>query len=120
MSLYQKVKDLFDVPKLHSRIEDLERQLKDRPVINRDNFYDVAKPIDINGIDGKIKDQVISEFKPFLERHAIECLKAAFREDQRSKLTQAIAAYDVANQSVVVKVDMPRLETRFSVYSPRF
>ena len=120
MGLLKKICDLLDVPKLHNRIDDLEAQLKARPVIHRDNFYDVAKLIDLEGVKSEIAERIIEEFKPFMERHAIACLKQAFKDNEIGKPISMMAAYDVQSQSVVVNVEMPRLESRFHVMSPRF
>lgn len=120
MSVMQKIKAIFDVPKLHARIDELEAELKERPVINRDNFYDVAKSVDLEGIRDEIAERIIEEFKPFMERHAIECLKEAFRDDGRNKPAFVDVAYDVSEQAVAVNAILPRFESRFQVYSPRF
>ena len=116
MSLLIKVKQLFDVPRLHKRIDELEAELKHAQQNKGPSFREVSKDIDLSGVRQDIIDKIEKDFRPIMERHALDCLKQAFKSDPLKRDVYASVAYDEAAGAIQVRAVMPSHETNFAVY----
>lgn len=124
-ALFKHIRELFDVPRLHKVISDLEAersllrtQLTQAKAARFDNFYEVAKPINLEGVQHEIHERLLVELRPMLTKDALQRVAETFRQAPAPRTVMAagpgrglrdeIAAY-------TVRVDIPAYGARFGV-----
>lgn len=107
--LYKNMKLLFDVPELHERIAELEKELSSCRSMyrNESNFHEVAKEFNATALEDRLFARTVKRLTPILNEYAVDSLSRIMRRSQHNPQPYMQVAQESNSISYEVLVHFP-------------
>ncbi len=115
--LWHKFISLFDVPRLHRKIEELEVELlsvRNRP--HPPSFTEVSKPIQWpDDLRAMVNDRLVEEFSTLLRGEALCALTHLMKKTQPDREARYTMAFAVEPRHYVIRATLPEVTAEINV-----